>query len=69
MTEITVVYRSVDGCRIKKKFKTLPGAQKFAAKYVGKHPEIGSSYAVSGDGVGKVEVWGTTLAEMFPAPT
>jgi hypothetical protein len=37
-----------------------------------KSPEIGSTYAVSGDGVGKVTVEGVTLFELFgekPWPT
>lgn len=65
--EIQVVYRSIDGVRIARKFKTIEGAQRFAAKYVGRYPELGVGYAVSGDGVGKVEVWGAPLADLFPS--
>lgn len=64
---ITIVYSSVDGGWTTRKFKTLKGARAFAHKWVGGHPEIGSSYAVSGDGIGKVTVQGATLAELFPA--
>ena len=35
-------------------------------KWVGAHPEIGSTYAVSGDGVGKVTCQGVSLSELFP---
>ena len=67
-----VIYRSIDRVRIARSFKTLKGAQAFAHKWVGEHPEIATSfsvaasYAVSGDGVGKITVEGCTLAEIFP---
>jgi len=64
---ITVRYSAVDGYSARKRFASLQKAQKFARKWVGDHPEIGRSYAISGDGVGKVTVSGTTLAELFPA--
>lgn len=64
--KIEVTYSSIDGCRMKKSFKTLSGAQKFAHEYVGQHPDLGSYYAVSFDGVGKITVSGTTLAQLFP---
>jgi hypothetical protein len=63
---IKVRYSSIDGFSKTAKFKTMNGARKFAHKWVGEHPEIGSHYAVAGDGVGKVTVEGTTLAELFP---
>ena len=66
MSEIKVRYSSVDSYRKTAKFKTLKGAQKFAQDWVGKHPEIGSTYAVSSDGIGKVTVEGASLAELFP---
>jgi hypothetical protein len=66
MPEITVLYTSIDRCRTRRKFKTLKGAQKFAHHLIGAHPEIGFHYAVSGDGIGKVQVTGATLAELFP---
>jgi len=55
---ITVKYSSVDGGRLSRSFKSLKGARAFAQKMVGKHPEMGSSYAVSGDGIGKIEAYG-----------
>jgi hypothetical protein len=67
--KIRVQYSSIDGYRETKVFKTLAGAQRYAHKYVGAHPEIGSSYAISGDGVGKIMVEGVTEAELFPDST
>ena len=64
--EIKVIYNAIDGARDTREFKTLSGAKVFAHKAIGPHPEIGSTYAVSGDGVGKIEVFGATLAELFP---
>jgi len=63
--EISVTYESIDHCRKTRKFKTLKGAQAFAQKYVGKHPEMGSFYAVSGDGVGKITAHGVNLTDLF----
>lgn len=65
--DITVYYESLDRCSKTRKFKTLAGAQRFAQKWVGKHPEIGTTYAVSGDGIGKITVVGASLADLFPA--
>jgi hypothetical protein len=62
---ITIHYISIDGASIRRSFKTIAGAEKFARKWIGANPEIGSSYAVSGDGVGKVTVKGCTLDELF----
>ena len=66
--EIVVLYTSVDRCRIRRKFRTLDGARAFAQKYVGKHPDQGMFYAVSDDGVGKIEVSGCSLDDLFPPP-
>ena len=64
---ITVTYYSIDGCRKTRHYKSLKGAQGFALKRVGPHPEIGMSYAISDDGVGKIVVKGeATLREIFP---
>jgi len=63
---IKVSYRSVDRYSKTRSFKTLEGAQKFAQEWVGKTPELGTGYAVSGDGIGKVTVDGATLTELFP---
>jgi hypothetical protein len=72
---ITVTYTSVDRVRLVRTFKTLAKAQKFAIRSVGETPEIGSNYAVSGDGVGKIQVSGNVgdmpvgLSGLFPALT
>ena len=63
---IKVRYSSVDGFSKSRTFKTLAGARTFAWHYVGETPELGSWYAVSSDGVGKVTCTGCTLAELFP---
>ena len=65
--KIKVKYSSIDGYHKYATFKTLKGAQNFAHKWVGGHPDIGSSYAVSYDGIGKIEVAGdATLKDLFP---
>lgn len=64
--EIKVHYSSVDRYSKTAKFKTLEGARKFAHRYVGEHPDMGGSYAVSYDGIGTIRVEGATLQELFP---
>jgi hypothetical protein len=64
--DITVRYSSVDHFSKTRKFKTLAGAQKYAQEWVDLHPDIGLGYAVSFDGIGKIEVQGATLEELFP---
>src|SRR5262249_17319420 len=46
---IHVTYDSIDGHCETRVFKTLRGARKFAQKWVGEHPDLGSYYAVSYD--------------------
>lgn len=73
-TEIVVIVDASDGFVGKKKYKTLKSASAYAIRYVGKTPEIGSSYAASADGVCTVEVSGTLagepvkLSDLFAAP-
>lgn len=62
---IIVGYSSIDHYRETRKFKTVTGARAYATKWVGKNPELGHSYAISGDGVGKITVSGISLAELF----
>lgn len=62
---IKVTYSSIDGFRQSRSFKTLTAARRFAVKWVGEAPELGSHYAVSFDGVGKITVQGVTLAALF----
>jgi hypothetical protein len=65
--QISVTYNSLDGYRKTRVFGSLKGARKFAQDWVGEHPEIGSTYAVSSDGIGKVQVAGdATLNDLFP---
>lgn len=63
---IKVTYTSIDGGRKSRSYSTIEGAKKFAHTWVGPHPEIGSWYAVSGDGVGKITVSGASLRDLFP---
>ena len=52
---IKIKYSSVDGRGSKwRSFKTLGRARVFAQYWVGKNPDIGSTCAVSGDGIGLV---------------
>jgi hypothetical protein len=64
---IVVRYQSIDRFSKTRTFKTLAGAQKFAQNWVGKTPDLGSSYAVSEDGIGKITVSGASLLDLFPA--
>lgn len=66
---IRVRYESIDRFSKTRRFKTLAGAQKFAQKYVGETPELGSFYAVSGDGIGKVTCDGCSVRDLFPKLT
>ena len=64
--DIFVTYTSIDHFRKRTKYKTLDGAKKYAHRAIGEHPEIGSWYAVSADGIGKIEVSGVSIFELFP---
>lgn len=64
--DIVIRYTSIDGASEKRKYKTLFAAREWARKLVGAHPDCGSYYAVSDDGIGKVTVEGAKLAEIFP---
>lgn len=64
---ISVTYTSIDRCRKTAKFKTLKGAQAFAVRHIGATPELGSFYAVSADGIGKIECRGVPVRSLFPA--
>jgi hypothetical protein len=66
-TLIKVRYSSIDRFSKVSTFKTLAGARKFAAHWIGETPELGSTYAVSADGIGKITVDGATLLDLFPA--
>lgn len=63
---IKIRYSAVDGFSKRKSFKTLKGARKYAIEMLGKYPSFGSYYAVSDDGVGKIEVIeGVKLRDLF----
>ena len=61
----TVCYASIDRFSQTRKIKTMEAARRFAVKYVGETPDMGSHYAVSFDGIGKITVTGCTLQELF----
>jgi len=62
---IKVRFATLDGIRKTKSFKTLAGARKATWAWAGKDCEVGSSYAISSDGVVRVTVEGCSLAELF----
>ncbi len=62
---IVLNFMGVDGSRWTRRYKTLAGARKRAQYHLGKFPEMGSFYAISGDGVVRVTCSGTTLNELF----
>jgi hypothetical protein len=62
---IRVRYEAIDGYRKTKMFKLLKNARKYAHERVGEHPSLGSYYAVSDDGVGKITA-NINLRELFP---
>ena len=63
---IKIRYSAVDGFSKRKSFKSLKGARKYAIEMLGKYPSFGSYYAVSDDGVGKIEVIeGVALRSLF----
>lgn len=64
---IVIRYTAVDGYSTKRRYKTLEGASDYARRMVGETPELGSTYAISGDGIGKITVVeGAKLADLFP---
>lgn len=65
-TRIKVRYSSVDRHSETREFDSIDAAREFAQYWVGRDPEMGGSYAISGDGIGKIEVTGATLAALFP---
>jgi hypothetical protein len=65
---IAVSYDSIDRFHKRRVFRTIEGARRFAHRHVGPHPDRGSFYAVSDDGIGKITVTGLSLDELFPAP-
>lgn len=61
-----LLYTSIDGAKKHSRTETIKGARAFVTRRLGDTFEIGSSYAISADGVGKVQiVAGTTWRELF----
>jgi hypothetical protein len=65
LSEIKLHFSTLDGISKTKTFKTLKGARKAAHNWVGADADVGSSYAVSVDGVVTVRVDGATLQDIF----
>lgn len=64
---IVLDYDSIDHIHKRLRFKSLAKAQAYAWSMIGRHPDLGSYYAVSDDGIGKVTpVKGCSLKELFP---
>jgi hypothetical protein len=61
---IKVTYSAVDGAKQVQRFGTIAGASEYARQWVGDHPTVGTTYAISADG--KIEVTGATLKDIFP---
>jgi hypothetical protein len=60
------IYRtSIDGCRNVRQFKTVKGARQYALQCVGPQDPIGWNYAVSDDGVVKIQWAGVDRTELF----
>ena len=69
--KITLYFSTVDGSNTVKRFDTVEAARAVAYERVGEHPTfgggaLGSGYAISDDGVVKVEAYGVLLTELFP---
>jgi hypothetical protein len=65
---IVVRYSTIDRYGKTWRYSTRKGAAKKVRELLGKHFDIGSNYAVSGDGIGKVVLDGATFAELFEEP-
>jgi hypothetical protein len=62
--DIRIHYSTIDRFSETRRFTTLAGAQACAQRRLGTRFDVGQSYAVCGDGVGKIEVAGASLAEL-----
>jgi len=63
---ITIHYSTIDRINRTTKFSSLEAAREYAHKWIGKSPCLSPHYAVSDDGIGKIEVEGCKLEELFP---
>lgn len=67
---IILKYSAIDGAGKRASFKGIASARRWAHKWVGATPELGTTYAISGDGIGKIEVLeGVSLADLFGPET
>jgi hypothetical protein len=65
-TFVQVTYTSVDGFLVSQNFNTVEEAQSFCWEWIGEAPTFGRGYAISEDGIGKIEARGCSLQELFP---
>lgn len=63
---VTVHYEAIDGFRETKTFGCLGKARAYAQHWIGETPSIGTGYAVSDDGVGKITAEGVRVSALFP---
>ena len=63
---ITLSYAAIDGHFTQRAFTSLHEAQAFATDRVGGTPEVGTSYAVSADGVGRIDWEGCSASDLWP---
>lgn len=66
--EISVFNTAVDDFEETVEFVNLEETRDYCKRYLGQHFEISEQlgYAISGDGVNKLTVYGTTWQELFP---
>ena len=62
---IKLVYRAIDGAVKKQTFTDIEKVRVWARHWVGEHPEIGSDYAVSSDGIATIRAYGISIEELF----
>ena len=65
MGTITVRYRTIDGYRETRHFKTIKGAQRWAGELMGENFEIGPGYAIDMYGIGRLQA-NVNLRELLP---
>lgn len=65
---ILFCYTSIDGAERREAFFSLDAARERAQYWMGKHPTLGTFYAVTDDGIGRLEITGgeATLQDLFP---
>lgn len=66
MARIFVIYTSLDGAHRSRFCESIEEARMFAHHWIGERPAIGCNYAISDDGIGKIEVAGASLRDLFP---